>query len=114
MSVNHRNEDSASGLIQFGAADVRWFLSINSDHLPADVAAKGQRTYRSITIDGEEIEFSDGFTDLHTDSYRHILNDGGFGLDDAQPSIDLVYSIRQAETLGRKGDYHPLAAVALG
>jgi UDP-N-acetyl-2-amino-2-deoxyglucuronate dehydrogenase len=114
MSVNHRAEDSASGLLHFGAADVRWFLSINSEHLPAEVQEKGQRTYRSITIDGEEIEFSDGFTDLHTDSYRHILNEGGFGLDDAQPSIDLVYAIRQAETVGRTGDYHPLAAAAMG
>lgn len=113
MSVNHRAEDSASGLLHFGAADVRWFLSINSEHLPAEVQEKGQRTYRSITIDGEEIEFSDGFTDLHTDSYRHILNEGGFGLDEAQPSIDLVFSIRQAETVGRTGDYHPLAAAAM-
>lgn len=113
MTVNHRSEASASGLLHFAAADVRWFLSIDSEHLPTEIAEKGQRTYRSITIDGAEIEFSDGFTDLHTDSYRHILNEGGFGLDDAQPSIELVYSIRQAETVGKTGEYHPLAAVAM-
>ncbi len=114
MTVNHRNEDSASGTLQFRDADVRWFLSINADHLPPAVAAKGQRTFRSITLDGEEIEFSDGFTELHTDSYRHILATGGFGLDDAEHSIQLVYKIRQAALVGKQGDYHPLAAMAIG
>jgi UDP-N-acetyl-2-amino-2-deoxyglucuronate dehydrogenase len=113
MSVNHRTEDSASGLMTFANADVRWFLSINAAHLPPEVAASGQRTYRSITIDGEEVEFSDGFTDLHTVSYQHILNDGGFGLSDARPSIELVHGIRHAELVGKKGDYHPLAAAAM-
>jgi len=113
MAVNHRAEDSASGTLQFRDADVRWFLSINADYLPEDVAAKGQRTYRSITIDGEELEFSDGFADLHTDSYRHILSHGGFGLDEAEPSIQLVYNIRQAVPVGKQGDYHPLAARAI-
>ncbi len=114
LTVNHRDTDSASGTVRFKDADVRWFLSINADHLPAEVAAKGQRTYRSITLGGEEVEFSDGFTELHTESYRHILQTGGFGLDDAEPSIQLVHSIRQAQTVGRNGDYHPLAAVAIG
>ena len=113
MTVNHRALDSASGTLTFKDADIRWFLSINADHLPAEVAAKGQRTYRSITLDGEEVEFSDGFTELHTDSYRHILATGGFGLDDAEPSIKLVHAIRQADPVGRRGEYHPLAAVAI-
>lgn len=113
LAVNHRDTDSASGTLRFKDADVRWFLSINADHLPAEVAAKGQRTYRSITLGGEEVEFSDGFTELHTESYRHILETGGFGLDDAEPSIQLVHSIRQAAPVGRSGDYHPLAAVAI-
>ena len=113
MTVNHRSEDSASGTLQFRDADVRWFLSINVEHLPAAVAEKGQRTYRSITLAGEEIEFSDGFTELHTDSYRHILETGGFGLDDAEPSIQLVHAIRQQVPVGRTGDYHPLAASAM-
>lgn len=113
MTVTHRAPDSASGVLRFANADVRWFLSINADHLPEGVRARAQRTWRSITIAGEEVEFSDGFTDLHTDSYRHILNDGGFGLDDAEPSIQLVYAIRQAEMQGLTGDYHPMARAAL-
>lgn len=113
MTVNHRAEDSASGTLSLRDADVRWFLSINSDHLPKHVADKGQRTFRSIEMDGEEIEFSDGFTDLHTQSYRHILETGGFGLEDAAPSIELVYAIRQAELVGASGDYHPLAKAAI-
>ena len=110
MTVNHRSEDSASGVLHFHDADVRWLLSINAAHLPAAIAEKGQRTFRSIKLEGDEIEFSDGFTELHTDSYRHILETGGFGLDDAEPSIELVYNIRQAPLTGKHGDYHPLAA----
>jgi UDP-N-acetyl-2-amino-2-deoxyglucuronate dehydrogenase len=113
MTVNHRSADSASGTLHFKDADVRWFMTLNADHLPAEVTAKGQRTYRSVTLDGEEVEFSDGFTDLHTDSYRHILSTGGFGLADAAPSIHLVHNIRSAAMLGRAGDYHPLAAAAI-
>ncbi len=113
LTVNHRDTESASGTLRFKDADVRWFLSIDAGHLPAAVAAKGQRTFRSIELGGEEVEFSDGFTELHTESYRHILETGGFGLDDAEPSIQLVHSIRQTQPIGRVGDYHPLAAVAL-
>ncbi|MDQ2878229.1 MAG: Gfo/Idh/MocA family oxidoreductase [Pseudomonadota bacterium] len=111
--VTHRAEDSASGLLTFANADVRWFLSINAEHLPAEVSARGQRTYRSITLNGEEIEFSDGFTELHTDSYRHILDQGGFGLDDALPSIELVHAIRSQDPVGMAGDHHPLATRAV-
>lgn len=113
MSVTHRSSDSASGMLHFANADVRWFLSINGDHLPDHVKARGQRTFRSIMLGGEEIEFSDGFTDLHTDSYRHILDHGGFGLDEAEPSIQLVYDIRQAVPRGLVGEYHPLAKAAM-
>lgn len=113
ITVNHRSDDSASGVLQLRDADVRWFLSINADHLPAAIAQKGQRTYRSITLAGEEIEFSDGFTELHTDSYRHILETGGFGLDEAESGIKLVHAIRQQPLAGRTGDYHPLAAAAM-
>ncbi len=108
--ITHRAEDSASGLLTFANADVRWFLSINQEHLPDNIKERGQRTYRSITLDGAEVEFSDGFTELHTDSYRHILDHGGFGLDDALPSIELVHAIRSGDPLGLTGDYHPLAA----
>lgn len=108
--ITHRVEDSASGLLSFANADVRWFLSINQEHLPDSIKERGQRTYRSITLDGVEVEFSDGFTELHTDSYRHILDHGGFGLEDALPSIELVHAIRSADPVGFSGDYHPLAA----
>lgn len=111
--ANHRAVDSASGVLRFADADVRWFLSINANDLPAEVAERGQRTYRSVLLDGEEVEFSDGFTELHTDSYRHILATGGFGLDDAEPSIQLVHQIRHLDTTGATGDYHPLAKSAM-
>jgi UDP-N-acetyl-2-amino-2-deoxyglucuronate dehydrogenase len=82
-------------------------LSVDTADLPASSAAKGERTYRSITVDGEEIEFSSGFTDLHTASYRQILSGKGYGLDQVRPSIELVHSIRVATPVGLKGDYHP-------
>lgn len=110
--VTHRAEDSASGMLGLAAADVRWFLSVNRNHLPQPAIESGKTTYRSITVDGDEVEFSEGFTDLHTESYRHILADGGFGLDEALPSIELVYKIRGAAPLGLTGDYHPFAARA--
>jgi len=89
-------------------ARVRWFLSINSDFLPAEVKAKGQTTFRSITIDNKEIEFSGGFTDLHTQSYQQILAGNGFGLNDARNSIEIVHNIRNSNPIGLNGDYHPL------
>ena len=88
---------------------MRWFLSINEDVLPKDVIEKGQRTYRSITIEGEELEFSGGFTDLHTTSYKEILKGNGYGIEDARQAIEIVYNIRNATPIGLKGDYHPLA-----
>lgn len=112
--VTMLDDDVASGIVGFGNATVRWFLSVNSKHLPDAIREKGQRTYRSITFDGEEVEFSEGFTDLHTESYRDILGGGGFGLDDALPSIDLVHAIREAPKLGVTDDAHPFASKALG
>lgn len=108
--VTLRGEDAASGTIELAHARVRWFLSVNAAYLPETATAKGQRTYRSILMDGEEIEFSEGFTELHTESYRHVLSGGGFGLDEAMPAIELVHGIRQAELTGLAGDYHPYAA----
>ncbi|MDA0194131.1 MAG: Gfo/Idh/MocA family oxidoreductase [Bacteroidetes bacterium] len=111
--VHLHTHDRAAGYLEFEKARVRWFLSINADTLPNLVKAKGGRTYRSLTMEGEEIEFSDGFTELHTHSYKHILNGAGFGLDHARPSIELVHSIRHQTAIGLKGDYHPLAGVKL-
>jgi UDP-N-acetyl-2-amino-2-deoxyglucuronate dehydrogenase len=82
-------------------------LSINEDLLPEEIKIKGQRTYRSTTIEGEELEFSDGFKDLHTESYQHILDGNGYGLKDAQTSIQIIHDIRTSELEPLRGDYHP-------
>ena len=108
-TLNILREDVASGTLEFAHANVRWFLSLNADHLPNDVKTRGARTYRSILVDGEESEFSEGFTDLHTETYRDILSGGGFGLNDATPSISLVHTIRTSSSVGLSGEYHALA-----
>ncbi|HEX2763421.1 MAG TPA: Gfo/Idh/MocA family oxidoreductase [Allosphingosinicella sp.] len=104
--------DAGCGVLRFADTNVRWFLSVNSAHLPEQAAAKGQRTFRSITLDGEEIEFSEGFTDLHTESYRRILAGEGFGIVDALPSIELAHAIRSASPVGVNPGSHPFAAGA--
>lgn len=87
--------DHASGTLHLKRATVSWKLSINAAHLPPAVAAAGKRTFRSLKIEGKEIEFSDGFTDLHTACYRQILEGKGFGLEDARPSIEVVHAFRE-------------------
>ncbi|MFZ5939011.1 MAG: Gfo/Idh/MocA family oxidoreductase [Bacteroidota bacterium] len=99
--------DKAAGYLELERARVRWFLSIDYNDVPEEVKQKGQRTYRSITVDGEEMEFSGGFTDLHTQSYIEILNGNGFPVDAARTSIQTVYSIRNSSPVGLKGEYHP-------
>jgi UDP-N-acetyl-2-amino-2-deoxyglucuronate dehydrogenase len=109
--VNALHDDYAAGYLELEQARVRWFLSINYDHIPEAIKKAGKRTYRSITMESEEIEFSEGFTDLHTDSYKHILSGKGFGLNDARGSIQIVHNIRNSEPIGLKGEYHPLAEI---
>jgi UDP-N-acetyl-2-amino-2-deoxyglucuronate dehydrogenase len=111
--VHIHTHDRAAGFLELEKARVRWFLSINYDTIPEDVKAAGKRTFRSLTIEGEEIEFSDGFTDLHTHSYQAILDGKGYGLDEAYPSIEIVHRIRNAQPVGLSGDYHPFAALPL-
>lgn len=94
VSVERLERDVASGTLRLPKANVRWMLSINADHLPDEQKAKGQRTYRSIRVEGQEVEFSEGFTDLHTASYNDILAGRGFGLNDARTSIEIVHAIR--------------------
>lgn len=106
--VHLMEKDKAAGYLQLKKARVRWFLSIDANTLPKAVLESGKRTYRSLTIEGEEFEFSDGFTDLHTRSYEDILGGGGFGLDEARQSIHTVYDIRNRDAVGLKGDYHPI------
>jgi UDP-N-acetyl-2-amino-2-deoxyglucuronate dehydrogenase len=98
-----------AGYIELEKANVRWFLSVDYNDLPEEVKQKGQRTYRSITVDGTEIEFSKGFTDLHTLVYRNILDGKGFGIEDARPSIELVYLLRNIKPVGFNERSHPLA-----
>lgn len=105
--VHHVSETKAAGYLEYENARVRWFLSVDYSDVPADVQAKGQRTFRSITVDGEEIEFSGGFTDLHTRSYEEILAGHGFGLEENRVAISTVAAIRDANPLGLQGDYHP-------
>lgn len=86
--------DHASGYIKLAKANVHWSLSINEEHLPESMKVQGKRTFRSLQMNGREIEFSDGFTDLHTISYQEILKGKGFGLMEARPSIELANQIR--------------------
>ena len=95
--VHLKTPTSAAGYLEYARARVRWFLSLEVDHIPEAARQAGQRTYRSITIDGEEIEFSGGFTDLHTRSYEEILAGRGFGLEENRVAIQTVADIRHAE-----------------
>lgn len=106
-NVHLLEADKAAGYLELENARVRWFLSIDEKTLPEDISAAGQRTYRSITVDGKEIEFSGGFTDLHTLSYEQIIAGNGFGLKEARPSIETVYNIRNAKPNMQKGELHP-------
>ena len=105
--VHLHTHDRAAGYLEFQNARVRWFLSINCNTLPNEIKEKGQTTYRSIKMEGEEIEFSDGFKDLHTASYKHVLEGHGFGLEEARESIEIIHLIRNASITPLNGDYHP-------
>ena len=102
-----REQHKMAGFLQLKNANVRWFLSIDYQDLPSEIRQKGQHTYRSINIDNSEFEFSNGFADLHTETYRQIMNGNGFGPEEAKSSIDIVYKIRN-QALSDNGDYHPL------
>lgn len=113
VKVHVRTPTLAAGSLDYENARVRWFLSIDSRDLPEAVRAARGSTYRSIRVSGEELEFSDGFTDLHTASYAEILAGRGFGLEDARPSIETAFEIRNAELLGPHGEHHPSLKAAL-
>jgi len=106
--VHIKTDFANAGYLKLKNARVRWFLSIKYDYIPQEIRESGQRTYRSISVDGEEIEFSGGFTDLHTKSYEEILNGNGFGLNEARKSIEIVSTIRHLKEKTLEGDiYHP-------
>jgi UDP-N-acetyl-2-amino-2-deoxyglucuronate dehydrogenase len=97
-----------AGFLTLERARVRWFLSIDYNDIPLEIKQKNARTYRLITIDNNELEFSEGFAELHTQSYNEILTGHGFGLNESKSSIDMVYNIRNAQAKGLKGEFHPI------
>lgn len=111
-NIVHISESSKNaGFLKLERANVRWFLSVDYNDIPNEIKEKGQRTYRSITVENEEIEFSGGFADLHTLTYQEILKGNGFGLEETKRSIETVFNIRNAAPVGLKGEYHPFAKV---
>ncbi|HOV55518.1 MAG TPA: Gfo/Idh/MocA family oxidoreductase, partial [Bacteroidales bacterium] len=107
--VHFHNKDRAAGYLELEKARVRWFLSINSSDLPEKAIIEGKRTYRSILLNNEEFEFSEGFTELHTMSYKEILAGRGFTPEDVRASIELAHSIRNATPNIHHGELHPIA-----
>ncbi|EKB48607.1 Gfo/Idh/MocA family oxidoreductase [Cecembia lonarensis] len=107
--VHVHEADRAGGFMELEKARVRWFLSINEDYLPENAKKQGKRTYRSIQIEGEELEFSEGFTDLHTHSYRDIIEGKGFRIAETKNAIQIVHEIRKMPVKNFEGDYHPLS-----
>jgi UDP-N-acetyl-2-amino-2-deoxyglucuronate dehydrogenase len=111
--VHVMNHDRVAGFLELEKARVRYFLSINASHLPTVATDEGKRTYRTIMVDGSEFEFSEGFTELHTLSYKKILQGEGFGISEARNCISIVHDIRNATPIGLTGDYHPMAKYPL-
>ncbi len=111
--VHVMSHDRVSGYLELERARVRYFLSINSEHLPANAVQGEKKTYRTIMINGEEFEFSEGFTELHTKSYQHVLEGEGFRISEAKKCIQIVSDIRNSCPVGLTGDYHPLAKFPL-
>jgi UDP-N-acetyl-2-amino-2-deoxyglucuronate dehydrogenase len=106
-NIVHLSENNkAAGYLEFERARVRWFLSVDLKDIPSKIKNNGQQTFRSITIENNEIEFSGGFTDLHTVSYNGILNGNGFSAEDSRSSIEIVHKIRNIQPIGLVGDYH--------
>ena len=106
--VFYSHPERMSGFLELEQAKVRWFLSIDADDLPFPVEPGKRSTYRSITIDGQEVEFTEGFTDLHTRVYEETLAGRGFGIEAARPSVNLVQRIRQAPILSTNSLAHPM------
>lgn len=114
QTVHLHSFDRAAGFMQCGRANIRWFLSIQEDTLPQSIQEAGKRTYRSLKIEGEEWEFSDGFTDLHTISYQHILQGKGFTTEEAKKGVEVAFDIRNQVPIGCIGEYHPLCILPQG
>lgn len=103
----HLNEKrKAGGFLELENAYVQWFLSMDINDLPMNEMGKRHPSFRSITIDGDEVQFSNGFTDLHTNVYEEVLAGNGYGISDSRPSIELVYQIRKSPSLYGNGNTH--------
>ena len=113
LEVHQLNHDRAAGYLELKKARVKWFLSINADTLPNEALNSGKKTFRTLSIDGNSFEFSDGFTDLHTESYKHIIDGSGFGLEDARVSVEMVHSIRNTNLQLSKENAHPFVNLPL-
>ena len=106
--VHLSRHDKAAGYLELERARVRWYLSLDYRDIPGAILNNGQRTYRSVKVGGEEVEFSEGFTDLHTASYKEILAGRGFGIEDARRSVEIAYTIRNLRPVDPSGEYHPM------
>ncbi len=106
-AVHLAQPEKMAGALQLERATVTWYLSLDAADLPPDHPHEGNRAFRSITVDGQEIDFSEGFTDLHTRVYEEILAGRGFGIEDARPSIALVHDIRHADPEPPAEPAHP-------
>ena len=100
--VSRHTAETASGKLELERANIDWFLSIDSNTLPTEVKQAGKRTFRSLTIDDDEFEFSEGFTELHTRSYEEIIKGKGFPIEEARKSIELVHQIRNNKNSAKK------------
>ncbi len=106
--VHLLRDNKAAGYLELEKARVRWFLSLDHNDIPKEIKEQGQTTFRSILMEGENFEFSGGFTNLHTVSYQDIMKGNGFRIKEAKQSIEMVHAIRNAKPIGLKGNYHPL------
>lgn len=110
IELHYQDRDTVGGIIAFEKANVKWMLSLDEKYLPEVARQKGQRSFREMQVDGELIDFSEGFTDLHTESYRRIIDGNGFRPADARSSIQIVYEMRNLEVRRTRADIHPILA----
>ena len=106
VELHVSNHMKCAGYVELDSARVRWFLSIDSEDLPSERLSVGQRTFRSLVLDGQEVEFSEGFTDLHNEIYKRTIDGEGFGIEDTRPSIELVSTIRTLQPIGTNKNSH--------
>jgi len=111
--VHLRTPTKIAGYLELERAAVRWFLSIDRQDLPPEVAAAGGGSYRSLRMDGQGIEFTDGFTNLHDETYRAVLDGHGFGIDEARPSIEMTHQVRSLPAIANPGREHPWVRAAV-